>query len=165
MSEYDAPSSRQPKPRVQPLTDAGRPDMAPGIHVHDLFAYIREMSSRQQIIICGLACLVAALETVPLDLQRHMVNQAIGGHNLRLLTLLGGGFLLTTLVQGGLKYALRVYAGAVSEDVIRNARRRIFEVVTTTATNPGESPRSGPRTSVYRQPRVFQPAIPLSRSE
>jgi hypothetical protein len=30
MPEYNTSSPRQPKPRVQPLTDAGRPDMAHG---------------------------------------------------------------------------------------------------------------------------------------
>jgi ABC-type multidrug transport system fused ATPase/permease subunit len=143
MPEDHAPSRSGPRPRVQPLTDAGRPEMAAGIHASGLFAYIRAMSSRQQIVICGLACLVAALETVPLDLQRRMVNEAIGRQNLRLLIVLGGGFLVAILVQGGLKYALRVYGGAVSEDVIRNARRRLFEVATAAAGDAGDRPGSG----------------------
>ena len=121
---------RTATPRVAPVTSAGRPEAPAGTGFGGLFGYIREMSGRQQIVICALALVVAGLETAPLELQKRIVNQAIGGQDLRLLVLLGGAFFAATLIQGGLKYALRVYAGAVSEDVIRNGRRRLFEVAT-----------------------------------
>jgi ABC-type multidrug transport system fused ATPase/permease subunit len=129
--------------RAWPLTDAGRPDTEPGLQAPGLFAYIRRMSGRQQILICALAAFVAALEAVPLEVQRRIVNQAIGGGDLHLLALLGTGFLVATLVQGGLKYALRVYAGAVSEDVILNGRRRLFKLAAASGGNGGDGKESG----------------------
>jgi ABC-type multidrug transport system fused ATPase/permease subunit len=90
---------------------------------------------------------------VPLELQRRIVNRAIGEGELVLLALLGLAYFVTVMVQGGLKYTLRVYAGAVSEDVIRNARRRLFEVATRIARGEGTagsggSPASGRAVSV-----------------
>ena len=143
MAEDHAPSRGGPQPKVQPLTEAGRPEMPPGLHARGLFEYIRAMSARQQIIICGLACLVAALETVPLDLQRHMVNEAIGGHDLRLLICSAAGSSWRRCFRADSRYVLRVYGGAVSEDVIRNARRRLFEVATSAGGDPGDRAGSG----------------------
>jgi ABC-type multidrug transport system fused ATPase/permease subunit len=137
------PLPRGRGPQAWPLTSAGRPDLPPGVPASGLFSYIRTMSGRQQIVICALACLVAALETVPLELQRRIVNQAIGGGNLYLLATLGAAFLVATLGQGALKYALRVFGGAVSEDVILNARRRLFKV----ATSQGEAEPERARTA------------------
>jgi ABC-type multidrug transport system fused ATPase/permease subunit len=133
MSTADQPSpARRHAPRAWPLTRAGRPDLPPG----GIFSYIGKMSGPQQVLICTLACLVAALETVPLDLQRRIVNEAIGGRNLALLTSLGAAFMAATLTQGAIKYALRLYAGAVSEDVTLHARRRLFRVATAAALGP-----------------------------
>jgi ABC-type multidrug transport system fused ATPase/permease subunit len=92
------------------------------------------MSGRQQVLICLLSFIIAGLETVPLELQRQIVNRAIGGQDARLLVILGLSFFAATLLQGGLKYTLRLYGGAVSEDVIRNARLRLFAIATGAAT-------------------------------
>jgi ABC-type bacteriocin/lantibiotic exporter with double-glycine peptidase domain len=113
------------------------------------------MSGPQQIVICTLALVVAGLETVPLEVQRRIVNGAIAARDVHLLASLGVFFLLATLVQGALKFVLRVYGGAVSEDVIRNARARLFAVATTPgAASPEKSlartqlPASGRAVSV-----------------
>jgi ABC-type multidrug transport system fused ATPase/permease subunit len=119
-----------PDRHVAPLTGAGAPEALPGGSYGGLLAYIGRMSGRQQIVICTLAVLVAALETVPLEIQRRIVNRAIGDQDLHLLALLGIAFFVATLIQGVLKYALRVYGGAVSEDVILNARRRLYAIAT-----------------------------------
>src|SRR5439155_7198665 len=97
---------------VAPVTGAGLPDTPLGEPPGGLLGYIGRMSGPQQIVICALAILVAGLETVPLELQRRIVNSAIGGRDLHLLVWLGAGFLIATLVQGAVKYTLRVYAGA-----------------------------------------------------
>lgn len=55
-------------------TGAGRPSEAIDLRVRTLFAFVRRMSGRQQLVICGLAFAIAALEAVPLELQRRIVN-------------------------------------------------------------------------------------------
>ena len=90
-----------------------------------IFGYVWRVSARQQIGLSLLAVLIFPLSMAPLELQRRIVNDAIGGENLRWLLVLGGVYGGVVLVQGALKYALRVWRGRVSEQVIRRMRERI----------------------------------------
>ncbi len=86
------------------------------------------MSSHHQIYIALLALTVAALSMAPLELQRRLINDAIGAADLRLLVILATIYLAVLLLQGGLKYALRLYQGWIGESTIRHCRRHLFGV-------------------------------------
>jgi ABC-type bacteriocin/lantibiotic exporter with double-glycine peptidase domain len=95
-------------------TDCALPDR--------LFRYVWRESRRHQPWLCLLAGAVFPLTMVPLELQRRIVDHAIGQENLSLLWLLGGAYFGVVLLQGGLKYALRWYRGLVGERAIRRLR-------------------------------------------
>jgi len=90
-----------------------------------LYAYIWVVSWSQQIVLCLLTFLVFPLTLAPIELQRRIVNEAIGGMNLDLLFWLGGLYAAVALVQGALKYLRNVYLERVGQGVIRRLRRRI----------------------------------------
>ena len=90
-----------------------------------LLRYVWQEGRGQQIRLCVLAALVFPLTMVPLELQRRIVDQAIGQSDLRLLALLGGVYFATVLLQGGLRYLLRFYRGVVSERAVRRLRQRL----------------------------------------
>src|SRR5579872_7327108 len=106
MRDADRSYSARQAPSAWPVTRAGERAATPGRPADNLFLYVYWMSGRQQVLICVLACIIAAMETVPLELQRQIVNRAIGGRDARLLALLGAVFFAATLLQGLLKYAL-----------------------------------------------------------
>ena len=99
---------------------AGDPLLPPG-----LFRYVWQEGRAQQVWLCLLAGAVFPLTMVPLELQRRIIDRAIGNENLRLLALLGAVYLAVVLLQGGLKYLLRFYRGVVSERAIRRLRRKL----------------------------------------
>jgi ABC-type bacteriocin/lantibiotic exporter with double-glycine peptidase domain len=90
-----------------------------------LFRYVWQEGRTPQVWLCLLAALVFPLSMAPLELQRRIVDRAIGNEDLRLLALLGAVYLTVVLVQGGLKYMLRFYRGVVSERAVRRLRRRL----------------------------------------
>jgi ABC-type bacteriocin/lantibiotic exporter with double-glycine peptidase domain len=92
-----------------------------------LLRYVWQEGARQQLWLCLMAAIVFPLTMVPLELQRRIVDDAIGNQNLRLLALLGAAYLAVVLAQGGLKYALRWYRGLVGEQAIRRLRARVQE--------------------------------------
>ncbi len=61
----------------------------------------------------------------PLELQRRIVNEAIGGTDLDLLLWLGGLYLVAALGQGCLKFLRNIYLERVGQGVTRRLRRRI----------------------------------------
>lgn len=96
---------------------------APASHV---FAYAWREGSRQQLWLCLLALTVFLLTLAPLELQRHIIDDAIATSDLRLLVILGAAYLTVILLQGSLKYLFRVYRGTVSERAVRSLRKRVY---------------------------------------
>jgi ABC-type multidrug transport system fused ATPase/permease subunit len=86
------------------------------------------MSGRHQIGLCGIALLIAALSTIPLELQRQIVNRGIGDADVRVVLMLGGVYLTIILGQNALKFGLKIYQGWIGESAIRNSRQRLSRV-------------------------------------
>ena len=100
----------------------GRPS---GAMPEGLYRFVMAVSWRQQIVLCLLTFLVFPLTLAPLELQRRIINDAIGGVDLDLLLWLGGLYLAAVLVQGVLKYLRNVYLERVGQGIGRRLRRRI----------------------------------------
>lgn len=91
-----------------------------------LYRYIWLISRNGQIRICLLIAFISPLSAVPLELQRRIVEQAVGDRSVWLLMMLGLAYLGVVLVQGGLKFRLNLAKGRVLEEVTRDLRRRIL---------------------------------------
>lgn len=90
-----------------------------------LAGYIWRMSGWHQAAVCGLAIVVAGLSMAPLELQRRIIDGALADGDLALLLWLGGLYLAVLLLQGGLKFVLRMYEGWLGESAIRYSRRHL----------------------------------------
>jgi len=93
---------------------------------NSVYRYIWKVSAYGQIVICLLSAVAIPLGTVPLDLQRRMVDTALGQKDLRLLVTLGLLYLATILAQQTIKYVLNLARGWVVEDVTRRLRDAIY---------------------------------------
>jgi ABC-type multidrug transport system fused ATPase/permease subunit len=122
------------KLRLRPVRIRRTGDDTPA---RSLYGYVWRMSGWQQAWLSLLAALVAGLSMAPLELQRRIVNNAIGGENLELLVRLAAVYLAVVLVQTGLKYLLRVGQGWVSESAIRYTRRHLLGLYRGRRPSPG----------------------------
>ena len=78
---------------------------------------------------------------LPLELQRRIVDNAISGHELWLLVLLGFAYLALLVIQGALKYLLNVVKGRVLDEITRDLRKRILDHLWLSApSGPGRNP-------------------------
>ncbi len=109
---------------------------APPTGLLSIYRFIWSVSGRDQIWLCVTTLLVVALAMAPLELQRRMTNEAIGGRNVRLLVGLGLLYLLTMLGQGGLKYVLNLRRGRVVEIVALELRRLVHAASLAGAARP-----------------------------
>ncbi len=107
-----------------------------------LFAFIWQISRRQQILLCLLTVVVSLLTMVPLELQRRIVDDAIHAANPGYLVMLSLIYLGVLLLQGGLKYGLNVYRGTLVEKVTRFLRQTIYQG--TQAATPLGAPAAAP---------------------
>lgn len=93
-----------------------------------LFGYIWKVSSRHQVGLCLLSVTVFLLSAVPLELQRRIVNDAIGKGALDAILWLALAYAAVALAEGAVKLCLNVYRSWVSERAVRRLRVRIGEL-------------------------------------
>ena len=88
-----------------------------------LGGYIARTGARHQTVLAILSILVFALTTVPLELQRRIVNDAVYGHAYAPIFWLAAAYLAVAMAEGLIKLALNVYRGWLSETAVRHLRR------------------------------------------
>ena len=105
-------------PRTPERTGDDRP-------ASSLWGYIWRMSGWHQVVVCGLAVIVAALGIAPIELQRRIVDDAITPQNLDLLMTLAALYLGLIVMHGVIKFVLRMYEGWLSESAIQYNRKHL----------------------------------------
>lgn len=93
-----------------------------------LFGYIWKASSRHQVGLCLLSVTVFLLSAVPLELQRRIVNDAIGKGAVDTILWLALAYAVVALVEGAVKLWLNIYRSWVSERAVRRLRVGIGEL-------------------------------------
>ena len=91
-----------------------------------LYGYIWASSGHAQLLLALLSTFIFLLDLVPLELQRRIVNDAIGNKVFGELIGLCGAYALTALVQGAAKLAWNVYRNSVGEATSRRLRLDTF---------------------------------------
>ena len=97
----------------------------------DLYRYIWRISARSQMALGALAVCVLLLDLVPLELQRRIVNDALGRRALDPLIVLCTLYVLVALLQGATKFVLNLYQGAIGERANRRMRLAASRAVLT----------------------------------
>jgi ABC-type multidrug transport system fused ATPase/permease subunit len=93
-----------------------------------LFAYVSRVSGWHQAGLACLSVLVFLLSAAPLELQRRIVNDAIGKGAFEPILWLALAYAGVALAEGAFKLLLNVYRGWVSEHAVLHLRTRIFSL-------------------------------------
>ncbi len=90
-----------------------------------IMGYVLRRSGRHQIVLALLSCAVFGLSSVPLELQRRIVNDAIKSGATRTILWLAAAYAGVALLEQSLKLALNIYRAWVSEDAVRSLRKTL----------------------------------------
>ena len=106
-----------------------------------IFSYILRIGGRHQIALLVLSVIVFALSTVPLEIQRRIVNDAVRNGAVNPILWLALAYFGVALLEGGIKLSLNIYRGWVSEMAVLDLRRVVARLTPHAATrlNPGNS--------------------------
>ena len=92
----------------------------------NLHRYIIQRSLRLQLVLIAISFVLGlGLNPLMLDLQKRIINQAIGQRNFDVLWLCGG-FLGAVLLNGALKYVKQNLEGYISETMLRDLRSELY---------------------------------------
>ena len=92
-----------------------------------LYRYVAERSLGQQLRLTALVALATGVALVPIEMQKRLVNEAIGRGDLTALAQYGVLFLLGALAATGLKFAINLYEAVIAERVLRDFRALLYE--------------------------------------
>jgi putative ABC transport system ATP-binding protein len=93
----------------------------------NLHRYIVKRSLRPQLVLIAISFVLGlGLNPFMLELQKRIINQAIGQRNFDALLWLCGGFLGAVLLNGALKYVKQNLEGYISETMLRDLRGELY---------------------------------------
>ena len=93
----------------------------------NLYRYIINRSLRPQLVLIAISFVLGlGLNPIMLDLQKRIINQAIGRRNFDALLWLCGSFLGAVLLNGALKYVKQNLEGYISETMLRDLRGELY---------------------------------------
>jgi len=90
-----------------------------------IMGYVLRTSGRHQIGLAVLAVGVFGLTSVPLEIQRRIVNDAIKDGATSTIVWLAIAYAGVALIEQAFKFGLNVYRGWVSENAVRTLRRTL----------------------------------------
>jgi putative ABC transport system ATP-binding protein len=93
----------------------------------NLHRYIIRRSLRSQLLLIAIAFVLGlALNPIMLNLQKRIINEAIGQRNFDALLWLCFGFLGAVLANGAFKYVKQNLEGYISETMLRDLRGELY---------------------------------------
>lgn len=107
-----------------------------------LFGFVLKVSARHQVGLAVITTLLFLVIAAPLELQRRIINDALERRDFATIGVLALAYLGVALAQRGIKLAMNVYRGWVSEHSTRYLRS-IFLTAEGRATDQGAGSRSG----------------------
>jgi len=113
-----------------------------------IFSYILRIGGRHQIALLALSVIVFALSTVPLEIQRRIVNDAIRNGAVDPILWLALAYFGVALLEGGIKLVLNIYRGWVSEMAVLDLRRVVAALTPHAASGPDPDNAQGTEISM-----------------
>lgn len=113
-------------------------------NIWGLYRVIWRVTGRQQLLLIGLAIVVAALAAAPLKFQQLVINSLVEDGEIARIAWLCAGFLAVTLLSAGLKFALNYRLSVLGEDIVLRIRERLYgNYVSDVGTGAPGAPKRG----------------------
>jgi ABC-type multidrug transport system fused ATPase/permease subunit len=106
------------------------------------------VSARHQIALCLLAVTVFLLTTVPLELQRRIVNDAIKNGSIDAILWLSIAYAAAALAEGAIKLWMNIYRAWVSERSVRHLRQSVSALTADAITKSDKARAEGTEISM-----------------
>jgi ABC transporter transmembrane region len=94
--------------------------------IRGLYRVVWQVTGRQQLVLIGLATVVAALAAAPLKFQQLVINSLVADGTVARLAWLCAGLLAVTLLSAGLKFVLNYRLSTLGEHIVLRIRERLY---------------------------------------
>ena len=99
-----------------------------------LYRYVANRSLRHQLGLAVLLAVSAGLALIPIEMQRRLINEAIGTRSLAALGRYGVALLVSALAVTTVKFGINLYQAYIAERVLRDFRSGLYDHIRTLPT-------------------------------
>jgi ABC-type multidrug transport system fused ATPase/permease subunit len=105
-----------------------REKMDPSVQVtkRTLFSWVLNRHLKLQFLLLIIILATVASRVLPLELQKKIINDAIGMQNLHLLLLYSGLYISIVVLSGILKYAINLIQSYIGQQTLKTIRKDLF---------------------------------------
>ena len=100
-----------------------------------LYGFVFRVSGWHQLAVAMLSIVLFTAGTIPLEIQRRIVNAATENGSYRTIAILVLIYVLLALIEGAVKLGLNIYSSWIGEAAVRWLRLQVFEASQTSLTD------------------------------
>jgi ABC-type multidrug transport system fused ATPase/permease subunit len=100
-----------------------------------LYGFVFRVSGWHQLVTAMLSIVLFTAGTIPLEIQRRIVNAATENGSYRTIAILVLIYILLALTEGAVKLVLNIYGSWIGEAAVRWLRLQVFEASRTSVTD------------------------------
>lgn len=94
-----------------------------------LYSWVFHKNLKLQLLVAAVILITVAMRVLPLEMQKRIINQAIGMRDLHKLYLYCGLYIGATVLAGVLKYVINLMQNYIGERTLKEIRKRLYEHV------------------------------------
>ena len=108
-----------------------RPDIPDVLYKRSLFSWVWTSNLKLQGILLAIIVVTVAVRVLPLEMQKKIINQAIGLKRLDLLLMYCGYYLACVVAASGLKLAINALQNYIGQQSLTDLRKKLYAHILT----------------------------------
>ncbi len=103
-----------------------RPDIPDVLYKRSLFSWVWTSNLKLQALLLCIIVVLVAVRVLPLEMQKKIINQAIGLKRLDLLLMYCGYYLACVVAASGLKLAVNALQNYIGQESLTDLRQKLY---------------------------------------
>jgi ABC-type multidrug transport system fused ATPase/permease subunit len=108
-----------------------RPKLPEKIYQRSLFSWVLTSNLKLQILLMAVIMVTVAVRVFPLEMQKKIINEAIGGQRVDLLLFYCGYYLVAVVSASGLKFLINAIQTVIGQQSLADMRKKLYAHILT----------------------------------
>lgn len=108
-----------------------KPDLPDKIYKRSLFSWVLTSNLKLQAILLAVIIVTVAVRVFPLEMQKKIINEAIGERKLHLLYIYCAYYLVAVVSASGLKFAINALQTYIGQEALADMRKKLYAHILT----------------------------------
>jgi len=111
------------------------PKLPDKLYQRSLFSWVLTSNLRLQLILLGVIVVTVAIRVLPLEMQKKIINEAIGEQKVNLLLIYCGYYLAAVVSSSALKFVINALQTYIGQEALADMRKKLYAHILTLPIN------------------------------